>query len=120
MFILSRKQLLFIAILSLAGEFIITAGLLWVEYMGWLNNTGQNIILWVFFPLVALVTGCLSRLWTSSWFVALLVPLMVFVSFILVSMNSLYYLFYVPLYLAVSLGGYYLVGVSTLKGKNGR
>jgi hypothetical protein len=111
MIFLSRKQLLLTAILSMVGEITITIALLAVEYMGWLNNMGQNLILWVFFPFIALVLGWFSHTWTDNWFVALLVPLLVYTSFILVSMNNAIFLAFVPLYVAASLGGYYLFGL---------
>jgi len=110
MFFLSRKQLFLTAVLSLATEIIVTTGLLLATYMGWLDNMNLNIIMLGFFPIISLITGWLSRHWTGNWFVALLVPLLVFTSFILVSISSLLFLAYVPLYMAISLGGYYLFG----------
>jgi hypothetical protein len=110
-FILSRKQLLYAAIMSLVSEVIITGLLLLLEYMDWLDARAQIVILWVVFPLIALAMGWLSRQWTGNWFVALLVPLLVFSAFYLMVMDSYVFLAFVPLELAASLGGYYLLGL---------
>ena len=115
-FILSRKQLLYAAIMSLVAEILITGLLLLLEYMDLLNARAQIVVLWVAFPLIALAIGWLSRLWTGNWFVALLVPLLVFGAFYLMVMDSYVFLAFVPLELAASLGGYYLFGLIRKRG----
>ena len=108
MIFLSRKQLLIAGALAMTSELIITLALVGMEYSGWLNLNTEKLLLWVFFPLVALAQGWLSRKWTGNWFIAFLVPLLVYSTFIVVSMNDPIYLAYLPLYVAVSMGGYYL------------
>jgi len=115
MVFLSRKQLLITGAIAMISELVITIALVAIEYLGWLNQTTERLILWVLFSAIALMQGWLSRKWTGNWFVALLIPLLVFSTFIVVSMNNPVYLAYVPLYVAVSVGGFYLFALRASK-----
>jgi hypothetical protein len=97
-----------IIIFSLAGEIVITFGVLLAENLNLLNSTGQIIIFWAFFPLVSLITGWLCRLFKASGLTAGLIPLLVFIPFGLVFLNNMTLLLFTPLCGAISLGGYYL------------
>ena len=110
-FFLSRKQLLVTAFLSLGSELIVTGTILLAEYFNILDARSEVIILWVIYPLVSIGAGWLSRQLTGNWFVALLAPLLVFTAYFLMLMDNYVPLVFVPVYMAFSLGGYFLAGV---------
>ena len=75
------------------------------QLSGWFDAKQMHLLLWVLFPLFAILSGAAARFMTGSLWAAVIISLVAF-SVVILVLFSLTTLFYVPGYVILSWGGY--------------